>query len=110
MSGRPVTLISLGEGRKLFVDGRLGKSGDGEKWLAAPSGRPIESRSLRVGIDEQNSFLSARECIGDVNGERGLANTAFLVEETYDHGHLPELRFCGIAIYRVSPFLEMVKH
>jgi hypothetical protein len=45
-----------------------------------------------------------------VNGERGLADAALLVEETDDHEYLPEMRLCGIAILRVAPFAGMVKH
>ena len=64
--------------------------------------------AVRVGIDEQNSFVAARECVGDVDGERGLAHAALLVEETHDHGYLPEMRFCGIAILGVSRCFAVV--
>ena len=51
-----------------------------------------------------------REYGGDVDGERGLAHTPFLVEKANDHEYLPEMRLCGIATLRVSPFPQMVKH
>lgn len=54
-------------------------------------------------------FVPRKYC-GDIDGERGLADTPFLVEKANNHEYLPEIRLCGIATPRVSPILQMVKH
>ena len=51
---------------------------------------------LRVEVDEQGSPAGACQAVGEIDGDGGLADTAFLVEEGYLHGgdSLCEGRVC----------------
>jgi hypothetical protein len=42
--------------------------------------------TLRVGIQQDDMLAAHRQFAGDVRGERGLADAAFLVEQRDDHG------------------------
>ena len=66
--------------------------------VAAPF-RPVECRSLRVGIDQGDGASASRPFAGEVQGERRLADTAFLIEERHDHDASP-------APVRAGPLLE----
>jgi hypothetical protein len=59
---------------------------------------------LRVSIQQDDLLTAQREFAGNVGGERGLADTTFLVEQGDDHGSAlhcgkrlderPEKRLC----------------
>jgi hypothetical protein len=68
------------------VNGRLGQADDGKARLALAGGGPVEGAALGVGINEQNAALPSSEGVGDVDGERRLADAAILVQER-DDGH-----------------------
>ena len=46
---------------------------------------PVESRPLRIGVDDRHALSLRRPGAGQVQGERRLADAAFLVEERDDH-------------------------
>ncbi|MDT4865199.1 hypothetical protein FQZ97_999880 [compost metagenome] len=47
---------------------------------------PVQRGALRIGIQQDYRLPAHRQLAGDVGGERGLAHTAFLVEQRDDHG------------------------
>ncbi len=51
--------------------------------------RPVERRALRIGVDQGDALAAAGPFTGEVQGERRLADAAFLVEERDDHNGLP---------------------
>lgn len=42
--------------------------------------------NLRVGVQQDDVQTAQREFARDVGGERGLADAAFLIEQSEDHG------------------------
>src|SRR3546814_7684642 len=54
--------------------------------LLASTLRPVQRRALRVGIEQDNRLPAHRQFAGNVGGERGLSDTAFLVQDGGDHG------------------------
>ncbi|EXS68017.1 hypothetical protein BF95_01410 [Sphingobium sp. Ant17] len=67
---------------------------------------------MRVGIEQHDMLAAQRQFAGDVGGERGLADAAFLVEQRDDHGvalHTGKPGFaCGAK--RCSPCRFSVVH
>src|SRR5690606_10589566 len=66
-----------------------GEAHDAEQpWqaLLASALRPVQRRTLRVGIQQDDVLAAQREFAREVRGERGLSDTAFLVEQRDDHG------------------------
>ena len=59
----------------------------------------LGSTSLRIGVQQDYVQTAHRQLARDVRGERGLADAAFLVEQSEDHGAAlragkPVFRFC----------------
>jgi hypothetical protein len=52
---------------------------------------PIERRSLGVGVDDRHALSLTGPVAGEMQGERGLAHAAFLVEQRDNHGAPPSV-------------------
>src|SRR3546814_8936165 len=52
--------------------------------------RPVQRRALWIGVDELDALAFARPLPGDMEGQRGLADAAFLIEERDDHATRPD--------------------
>ncbi|MNN76786.1 hypothetical protein D3C81_1931950 [compost metagenome] len=78
-----------GELRRFLVQS-LARQADGAEQpgqsLLAASLRPVQRGTLRIGVQQHYRRTAQRKFTGEVGGERGLANTAFLVEQRDDHG------------------------
>src|SRR3546814_20566668 len=48
--------------------------------------RPVECRALRIGVDQDDAPSFSRPGSGEMQGQRGLADAALLVEKRDDHG------------------------
>src|SRR5260221_14468642 len=51
--------------------------------------RPVESRALRVPVDDHNALALRGPGSGHMQRQRGLADAALVVEECNDHGASP---------------------
>ncbi|MCY1380246.1 hypothetical protein D9M69_680480 [compost metagenome] len=49
---------------------------------------PVQCRALRVSIEQDNVVPAQRQFAGDVGGQGGLTDPAFLVEQGDDHGRI----------------------
>src|SRR5712691_10199879 len=69
----------------------------GQRFLC-PLLRPVQRRTLRVCIDDDNALSIARPSAGEMQRQRRLADAALLVEERDDHDASPRpyaQRCCG---------------
>ena len=73
---------------RLAMEGVARKADDAEEprqaFLGALLG-PVERRALRVGVDQGDALALAGPLPGEMQGERGLADAALLIEERDDH-------------------------
>ena len=77
-----------GELRRFPVEGVAGEADHAEQarhGLLGALGGPVESRPLRIGVDDRDALSLGRPGAGQVQGERRLADGGFLVEERDDH-------------------------
>src|SRR5712692_6519718 len=61
----------------------------GQSFLG-PLLRPVESRALRVRVDDHDALALGGPGSGHMQRQRGLADAALVVEERNDHGASPE--------------------
>ncbi len=83
-----------GQFRRFSVERVAGQADDTEQPLqplpAALLG-PVERRPLRIGVDQRDALSTASPFASKVQGERGLADAALLVEQRDDHDDLPAI-------------------
>lgn len=53
--------------------------------------RPVERRSLRIGVDQRDALALASPGARQMQGQRGFANAALLIEQRHNHGALVKL-------------------
>ena len=102
-SRRPVNddpVIMLPEGRNLPMQRGFRQSNDGELAVCRALRFPVEGRSLWIGIDQQHRAMVGQRGSG-MNGKRGFANTALLIQKREDgHGAPPCLGLrAALSIY-----------
>src|SRR5512147_221552 len=85
-------------GRYFLVQVRTGQPDNGKPGFSLSIGGPVQSAALRICIHQHDPPSSPRERGGDVNSERGLSDTTFLVQEGEDHS----CRLCGNTTLRFS--------
>jgi hypothetical protein len=77
--------------------------------LALPSGAPIQSGALRVGVDQDDLVPEADQVAGDIGCEGRLADTALLVEESNGYHDLRKHRKAEIRTSVNTERLDKVK-
>jgi hypothetical protein len=73
---------------RLMMEGIARKADDGEQSRQAFPGAllgPVERGALRVSVNQDDAFALAGPLPGEMQGERGLADAALLIEERDDH-------------------------
>jgi hypothetical protein len=73
---------------RLMMEGIARKADDGEQSRQAFPGAllaPVERGALRVNVNQDDAFALAGPMPGEMQGERGLADAALLIEERDDH-------------------------
>jgi len=60
--------------------------------------RPVECRSLWVGVDQRDALPMPSPFTGEMEGERRLSDAALLVEERDDHDGLPAIGDSSTAV------------
>jgi hypothetical protein len=89
---RPVDDDVIGIARQLRrfpVQGIARQADDAEQpppVLTRPLLRPIQRRTLRIGVDEGHALAPPGPFTGEMQRQRRLADAALLIEERDDHG------------------------
>ena len=64
---------------------RLRHADDREEGILGTHRRPGERAALRVSVDQEHAVPGERKRVREVDGDRRLADAAFLVEHADDH-------------------------
>src|SRR5690606_12438492 len=114
-AGRTVDDDVIGIARKLgrFAMKRVARQADdaeqARQALAGALLRPVESGTLRVGIDDGDTLAASRPLTGEVEGERRLADAALLVEQRDDHGAASRWRHSSTGVERGAAVRKIPK-